>query len=195
MAQAGGTEVAKIDEALEKLYALLGGGASGHARRRRPRLALAYVDVLPCKRTRNAAAWLTLLLFAANACHRAGPPSVDVAADADDGAGEGEEPPLIVSSASAKGPTSFLAKVDAELRTMKRSTYAHKTSVDEAAGVFDYDGSGFVDYALSRSAPRAFSALQASTPRRPRATEIVAFVEHVPVTAPDSPWSVGSHSA
>src|SRR4051812_27845757 len=46
-----------------------------------------------------------------------------------------------------------------ELAAMQSSHYQHRTAVDEETGSFDYDCSGFVDYALGRVLPAALAAL------------------------------------
>ena len=48
------------------------------------------------------------------------------------------------------------AEVDRVLADTKSSHYSHKKHVDEEEGVFDFDCSGFVVYALTRSVPDAW---------------------------------------
>jgi hypothetical protein len=83
---------------------------------------------------------------------------------------------------------ALLAEVDRELTHMKSSTYSHHTRIDEASGTFDYDCSGFLDYALSRAVPDALAAVQDTTPRRPRSAELVAFLESIPSGSSKGRW-------
>jgi hypothetical protein len=46
------------------------------------------------------------------------------------------------------------------LSTMKSSSYQHVTHVDEANGVYDFDCSGFVDYALQQASPEALAVVK-----------------------------------
>jgi len=59
------------------------------------------------------------------------------------------------------------------LSTMRSSSYQHVTHVDEANGVYDFDCSGFLDYALQRTLPDALAAIKyAPNPlNRPRAQD------------------------
>jgi hypothetical protein len=83
---------------------------------------------------------------------------------------------------------ALLAEVDRELAHRKSGAYAHHTHVDEAAGEFDYDCSGFLVYALSRAAPDALAAVNETTTRRPRSSELVAFLLAIPVGAAKGRW-------
>jgi hypothetical protein len=83
---------------------------------------------------------------------------------------------------------ALLAEVDRELSRMKVSTYSHHTHVDEASGTFEYDCSGFLGYALSRAVPDALAAVQATTARRPRSVEYVAFLEGIPEGGRKGRW-------
>jgi hypothetical protein len=96
---------------------------------------------------------------------------------------EGEDPPEKAvgtppPAGAAKG--ALLVEVDRELKAMKSSRYSHHTQVDEASGSFEYDCSGFLAYALSRAVPDALAAVQATTPRRPRSSDYVAFLNGIP---------------
>src|SRR4051812_8581746 len=55
-----------------------------------------------------------------------------------------------------------------ELAAMQTSHYQHPTDIDEETGSFDFDCSGFVDYALRRVLPEALAALPV-TKKRPLA--------------------------
>lgn len=58
---------------------------------------------------------------------------------------------------------------------MTSSTYSHSTSVDESKGIYDYDCSGFVGYALSRVLPSALASVEAASSSRPKAMDFEAF--------------------
>jgi hypothetical protein len=136
---------------------------------------------------------VSVLCVACGPSEASRPPSDPSAAQGDDVAGdtEGDEPPVRVERASAtagNGAEPFLAEVDHELASVKSSTYAHHLHVDEAAGVFDYDCSGFAVYVLGRAVPDALAALQRSTPRRPRSQEIVDFVATIPPGGTRGRW-------
>jgi hypothetical protein len=62
------------------------------------------------------------------------------------------------------------------LGAARSSTYSHTTYVDEATGTFDFDCSGFVDYAMSRVVPAAFADLQLATVKRPVAASYETFM-------------------
>jgi len=64
-----------------------------------------------------------------------------------------------------------------ELSLMWTSSYQHKTQVDEPSGQFDYDCSGFVDYALKKVAPAAYKELPISkaSAKRPLAQDFYNF--------------------
>jgi len=48
-----------------------------------------------------------------------------------------------------------------ELNKVTSTTYAHIVKIDEERGLYEYDCSGFVGYALSNVAPRAFAEVNA----------------------------------
>src|SRR5262249_39607547 len=96
--------------------------------------------------------------------------------DGDEGEGDDLASPSGASAAAGGGapPTPSTAgglygEVERELGLMRSSRYSHRTDVDEAAGRFDYDCSGFVSYAVARAAPASYEALRAFAGRRPLA--------------------------
>ena len=98
----------------------------------------------------------------------------------DDGAeGQGDAPlpplPALVTPPIAHG--ALADEAARELSVVRASTYAHRTRVDEAAGVFDYDCSGFVVYALRKVAPGALEPLRVHASGRPLARDFVALFE------------------
>jgi hypothetical protein len=86
------------------------------------------------------------------------------------------------------GNAALLAEADRQLAAKTASTYSHHTHVDEARGSYDYDCSGFVDYALGRAAPDAFAELTKATVRRPLSKHIVHFVEGIPAVGHRGRW-------
>jgi len=74
-------------------------------------------------------------------------------------------------------PSPLLEEGQRELGLMQTSSYQHKTEVDESAGQFDYDCSGFVDYALKKVAPAAYKELPISkaSAKRPLAQDFYNF--------------------
>ena len=58
---------------------------------------------------------------------------------------------------------------------MRSTDYTHEVSVDEAAGTYDYDCSGFIDYALVRVLPEHFREFQEATRTRPLAQDFVTY--------------------
>jgi hypothetical protein len=113
---------------------------------------------------------LLLLIFACGAQVHAEPVEDDGAET--DGAEDATDQLPVASHASG----SLLAEAQRELAAKRESHYAHRTHVDEATGAFDYDCSGFVGYALSRSVPTALPR------RRPLAKDFVAAMTSAPWT-------------
>ncbi len=83
---------------------------------------------------------------------------------------------------------ALLGEVDRELSVMRESTYSHATHVDETTATFDYDCSGFLTYALSRAVPDAIAAVRATTSRRPRSAEFVAYLQSIPIGKQKGRW-------
>jgi len=71
---------------------------------------------------------------------------------------------------------ALLSEATRQLKLMKISTYSHRTQVNEAISQFEYDCSGFLNYALARSVPEALRSLQKATVRRPLAKHFVRFI-------------------
>ncbi len=104
---------------------------------------------------------------------------------------EGDDPAAPVTGtppAAGAAGAAFLAEVERELRIVKRSTYTHHAQVDERSGTFDFDCSGFLDYALSRATPDALAAVQTGTPRRPRSSDYVTFLAKLPPGGTSGRW-------
>ena len=104
---------------------------------------------------------------------------VDAAPAADSGAPPPPPPPPPVVDAGGSpgvaGASLLAAEAARELKTMVTSTYQHTTTVDEGKGVFDYDCSGFVDYALSVALSDALTTVKDATTARPLAKDFETF--------------------
>lgn len=133
----------------------------------------------------------TLFLIFLVACET--PPAVAPGPTAPDGESEETDddpedpndqlPPPVTVTQQADGHALF-AEAERELAAMRRSHYEHHTRVDEASGLFDYDCSGFVGYALSRISPDALRVVAERTSRpRPLAKH---FEEAL--ASPSAPW-------
>lgn len=83
---------------------------------------------------------------------------------------------------------ALLGEAERELNFMKTSNYSHKTQVNESIGQFQYDCSGFLNYALAHSVPEAFRSLQKATVRRPLAKHFVRFITSLPPGKVVSRW-------
>jgi hypothetical protein len=104
--------------------------------------------------------------------------SIAVAQPGGDGDNSDDDPEVTDDAlpAPARGSaTTLTAEAHRELAAVRVSHYAHHTAIDEPHGVFDYDCSGFVGYAVSRVAPAAFAQLVAATRPRPLAKDFYAF--------------------
>ncbi|MFT3694073.1 MAG: hypothetical protein QM831_13095 [Kofleriaceae bacterium] len=112
-------------------------------------------------------------------------PAVSDDDEAEEATGEDESDqlPTVTATPTTTPRAALLAEANRELAAMRSSHYEHHTHVDEAAGLFDYDCSGFVGYALARSAPEAWGPIVAMH-RRPLAKHFEAFF-----TAPQGPWT------
>jgi hypothetical protein len=78
------------------------------------------------------------------------------------------------------GASGVVGEVLRELSAARETTYTHHTTIDESRCQFDYDCSGFVDYALEVSAPDAFGEVRQATVARPLAKHFVAFLASLP---------------
>ncbi len=133
---------------------------------------------------------LALAIVGGSASHAAAPDD-DSAPDRSAGV-EGDEPALPGAPAVTPGPkesgASLVAEADRELHAMRTSAYEHHTAIDESAGSFLYDCSGFVDYALRNAAPTAFAELTRATVRRPLAKHLEGFFASIPPGATRGHW-------
>ena len=118
-------------------------------------------------------------------------PSADATIDVAGSEGQGD-PGLPASSDAStppgRGAATLLAEAQRELAAMKQSTYTHTTSVDEPSGTFDYDCSGFVDYALGRVLPDALATLVAATVKRPVASSFESFFASIAAGDANGRW-------
>jgi hypothetical protein len=85
--------------------------------------------------------------------------------------------------------TRLLQEGQRELKAFRMGRYEHRVSVDEALGRFDYDCSGFLDYALGRVDPEARRCLPVTsrTKQRPLAQDFHAFFKGLG-EAGQGPW-------
>ncbi|HEY1548406.1 MAG TPA: hypothetical protein VGG28_11325 [Kofleriaceae bacterium] len=111
-----------------------------------------------------------------------GPLAAEPGDDADD---DPEVADDVLPAPAAVGSGTLIAEAHRQLAAVRESHYAHHTAIDESRGVFDYDCSGFVGYALKRVAPQTFGELVTATRPRPLAKDFYAFfatrdrVDHV----------------
>lgn len=94
-------------------------------------------------------------------------------------------PPVTTTNADA-----IVAEIARELAAVKSTTYVHTTFVDEAKGIFNYDCSGFVSYALHRAYPTGFEALRTAlgADMHPKAAQYESFFEKIAPGASKSGW-------
>lgn len=86
------------------------------------------------------------------------------------------------------GAGALYEEAQRELALARHTAYAHTTGVDEAAGRFVFDCSGFVGYAMRRAVPEAFAQLQALTSLRPTSQDFVRFVQSLEPDAALGRW-------
>ncbi len=135
--------------------------------------------------------WMSALLLAgvANAAPAPPPTAAPAAdndvddADATPGAEGDDAGAALLDKDGPKAPKpakTLVAEATRIVTTAKATTYSHKTFVDEAAGRFEVDCSGFVGYLLRRVAPQARKELVAATVKRPLAKHFVSFIAGLP---------------
>lgn len=109
-------------------------------------------------------------------------------ADPPDGDPEdpGDAPPPVAppQAPAASLRAALVIEIHRELGAVVESHYDHRTHVVEPDGVFDYDCSGFVGYALSRAAPTALHSVVEATRPRPLARHFESFFG-----SPSAPWT------
>jgi hypothetical protein len=119
-------------------------------------------------------------------------PTVDEETDGPPERGdEGDDAPMPKGASIPRGdgsPRALLAEVERELSSMRSSAYSHHTAIDESAGVYDYDCSGFVDYALQGAASAAYAELCFASVPRPLAKHFQAFFAGLPPDRPRGHW-------
>jgi hypothetical protein len=91
-------------------------------------------------------------------------------------------PPPQAPAASLRA--ALVLEAHRELGSVVESHYDHRTHVVEPDGMFDFDCSGFVGYALSRAAPAALRSVVEATRARPLARHFEAFF-----ASPRAPWT------
>ena len=103
---------------------------------------------------------------------------------------------LLLGGTYGSAFSQTLADAAAEtLGAVKETHYQHKTHVDKAAGVYDLDCSGFVDYLLKRIAPDQYNQLPIEPGHtRPRAEVYYELFAGL-AEAPKPGWEMVQHFA
>ena len=127
-----------------------------------------------------------------------GSPGAPGTADAGSSLDAGAPGGVVPSDAGSAGPPStkgsalLASEARREVAAMISSRYQHTTLVDESVGTFDYDCSGFVDYALGRVVPDALTVLQTASSPRPLAADFESFFAAISAGSAKGRWrSVG----
>lgn len=71
----------------------------------------------------------------------------------------GPSAPSSTASPATAATAALLASAQAQVNGMRQSDYQHETAVDAAAGRYDYDCSGFIDYTLRQVSPAALAEI------------------------------------
>jgi hypothetical protein len=91
---------------------------------------------------------------------------------------------VISVMAQDPGPDLLYAEAVRELTAMRKTNYSHTTQVNESAGQFTYDCSGFVTYALKIVSLPASAAVPKGSRTRPAAEDFTVrpplLVSHPP---------------
>jgi hypothetical protein len=96
-------------------------------------------------------------------------------------------PAAVQAGTTVSAGPALLGEVRRELAAMRVTRYEHTTKVDEARGIFIYDCSGLLDYAVGRARPADVKALPTSTKKRPLAGDIEKYL-HQGLTEPLRGW-------
>jgi hypothetical protein len=93
----------------------------------------------------------------------------------------GLPPPRSPAPAAVGAPATLHDEAAREVAGATSTAYDHVITIDEARGVYRFDCSGFVDYAVSNVAPEALDALRALRgTRRPNARTYVELLVAIP---------------
>ena len=120
------------------------------------------------------------------ACGHHAPPPAAPGSSSEDSALEGNDPDwpagtphkaavAVEGTAASTSGEKLVAEVTRELKAMTSTRYRHKTNVDEDAGLFEFDCSGFVSYALRSALPDAYAAVPAGPKGRARAEDFTLY--------------------
>jgi hypothetical protein len=82
---------------------------------------------------------------------------------------------------------AIVSEIGRELANKRSATYSHTTYVDEASGVYDYDCSGFIGYALDHAYPAGMAAIRSATIERPLAKHFESFFSSL--SSSDPAWA------
>jgi hypothetical protein len=116
----------------------------------------------------------------------------------DEAEGEGDlpqppvaaDPPKAGEDAQAgQGARLLDGEAHRQLRAMVSTAYQHETFVDEAEGIFRFDCSGFLGYALGKSLPTRLQAVRRASVARPLAKHYHAFFAALPEAGGRDGWS------
>jgi hypothetical protein len=78
----------------------------------------------------------------------------------------------------------LVARAHRVLETVRETSYQHVTDIDEGAGAYHCDCSGFVTWLLKKELPGHYAAIPYPKPfRHPRAVEFCRYFENAPVEA------------
>lgn len=115
----------------------------------------------------------------------------DAGAPSEGDAGAPAEGPAETGAPAKPVAAAALANEAArELAVMKVTAYEHTTTIDEAAGTFKYDCSGFLGYALSRVLPTHLAAVKSfGAVTRPLAKHYQLFFASIAPKTVKSSWS------
>jgi hypothetical protein len=128
-----------------------------------------------------------LLFVALLGCHRDEEPRVPRTATVSSALSEGWTAHAEHAAAQKDATTSekLVGEAVRQLRAVKSTQYKHKTHVDEANGVFEYDCSGFVAYALGKVAPDALTVIPVGK-KRSQAEHFATYFAGI--TDDKGPW-------
>lgn len=89
---------------------------------------------------------------------------------------------------ATSGAAAITQEIDRELGLIRSTAYSHETQVDERAGTFNVDCSGFLNYVLERAVPAQYEAFHAATTSRPLAKDYANYMNALPSGAPRDGW-------
>jgi len=98
-------------------------------------------------------------------------------------------PPPRLQTRQSEGSPALHREAVRELAAMRTTSYTHETRVAEDRGLFEYDCSGFVDYAISNVSSEALDALRSVRgTKRLTARTYVELLSAIPTGSTRRPW-------